>query len=150
MPMWGVWRPVTGRVVIKMPYDKGNRAWLKEVLGGRIRPEFLKPPPRWEVARVHFGPVVEALADRLGRIDVFADFREAERCDTRCRSAQGRECTCSCLGKHHGRGISYGWKLMGDTTMVQSSGTVRRHLVVERSETLREIGTILTEPEDKT
>lgn len=134
MVSWGVWRPVTGRVVIKMPYAKGNRAWLKETLGDRIRPDFRKPPPRWEVARIHFAPVVQALANRLGRIDVYVDFRTAEQCDTRCRNARGQECTCSCLGRQHGRGITYGWNLVGDTTMVQSSGTVRRHLVVGSSE----------------
>lgn len=129
---YGVWRPVKGRIVLSMPYHKGNRTWLKQVLGPRIRPEFDKANKRWEVARGHFGPVVEAMANRLGRIDVWVDFRSAEKCDTRCRSARSRECTCSCLGKNHGNGITHGWKLAGDSTMVRPSGTIRRHMIVER------------------
>lgn len=133
-PQYGVWRPVEGRLVIKMPYAKTNREWLKAVLGSRIRPDWNREKKRWEVARNHFGPVVEALADRLGRIDVWMDFRQVERCDARCRNARSRECTCSCLGKHHGQGVEFGWKVVGDTHMVRSTGTIRRHIVVERNE----------------
>jgi len=134
-PQYGVWRPVEGRLVIKMPFAPTNRAWLKAVLGSRIRPDWNKELRRWEIARNHFGPVVEALANRLGKIDVYMDFRQVERCDTRCRKAKSRECTCSCLGKHHGCGVTHDWKIVGDGhTMLQSSGTIRRHIIVERDE----------------
>lgn len=116
-----------------MPFRKDNRSWLKEVLGDRIRPNFNKKTRKWEVARSHFGPVVEALADRLGSISVWVDFRSTERCDTRCKAARGRECTCSCLGDNHGDGITRGWKLVGDSTMVRSAGTLRRHMIVKSS-----------------
>lgn len=133
MPSCKVWRPIEGRIIIKMPYSKTNRAWLKQTLGPRIRPDWNKEEGRWEIARAHFGPVVEALAKKLGEVDVFVDFRQAERCDTRCRNARSRECTCSCLGKHHGNGITRDWKVVSDNhTMVQSSGIVRRHVVVTR------------------
>lgn len=131
---YGVWRPLEGRLVIKMPYSTTNRSWLKEVLGARIRPEWNKELKRWEIARNHFGPVIEALADRLGKIDVYMDFRQVERCDTRCRNARGRECTCSCLGKHHGKGVTRDWRIVSDQhTMLQSSGTIRRHILVGRN-----------------
>lgn len=134
-PQYGVWRPVEGRLIIKMPFAPTNRAWLKAVLGSRIRPDWSKELRRWEIARNHFGPVVEALANRLGKIDVYMDFRQVERCDTRCRKAKSRECTCSCLGKHHGRGVTHDWKIVSDGhTMLQSSGTIRRHIIVERDE----------------
>lgn len=134
-PQYGVWRPTEGRLVIKMPYAKTNRAWLKAVLGARIRPDWNGELKRWEIARNHFGPVVEALANRLGKIDVYMDFRQVERCDTRCRNARSRECTCSCLGKHHGQGVTFGWKVVGDgNVLVASSGVMRRHIVVERQE----------------
>jgi hypothetical protein len=134
-PQYGVWRPVEGRLVIKMPYAKTNREWLKSVLGSRIRPDWNKEEKRWEIARNHFGPVVEALANRLGRIDVWMDFRTVERCDTRCKRARSRECTCSCLGRHHGRGVTFGWKIASDGhLMLQSSQTKRRHIVVVRGE----------------
>lgn len=134
-PQYGVWRPLEGRLVIKMPYAKDNRQWLKDTLGTRIRPDWNKELKRWEIARSHFGPVVEALANRLGRIDVWMDFKKVERCDTRCRNARSRECTCSCLGKHHGQGVTFGWKVVSDNhTMIQSSGTLRRHIIVTKEE----------------
>lgn len=132
MPRYRVVRPVTGRLWVQMPYDPRNRAWLKEVLGDRIRPDWDKPNRRWLIARAHFGMVVEALANRLGRIDVYVDCRNSERCDTRCKNAKSRECTCQCLGKHHGSGITHGWKLVSDTTEVLSTGVTRRHFVVVR------------------
>lgn len=130
---YGVLRPLEGRVEIRMPYAKDNRAWLKDTLGQYIRPEWDKSQRCWLVARNHFGPIVEALARRLGRIDVYLDFRGLDRCDTRCKKARGRECDCQCLGKHHGeQGITHGWKLVGDTTEIRSNGTKRRHIVVIR------------------
>jgi hypothetical protein len=143
MAKYGVWRPVLGQrhegqpgdgwVRISMPYAPNNRAWLKEVLGERIRPEWDKKGKRWWVARNHFGAVVEALAQRLGYIDVYVDFRGVERCDTRCKNARSRECDCQCLGKYHGQGgITHGWKLVGDTTEVLSTDIKRRHFVVVR------------------
>lgn len=129
-----VWRPLEGRIVIKMPYSKTNRAWLKATLGSRIRPDFNKETKHWEVARNHFGAVVEALAKKMGKVDVYMDFRQVERCDTRCQKARSRECTCSCLGKHHGpNGITHNWKMVSDNhTLIHSSGMIRRHIVVMR------------------
>lgn len=135
MPECKIWRPVSGRLVIKMPYSKDNRDWLKATLGRRIRPDWNKETKRWEIARAHFGPVVEALANKLGRVDVYMDFRQSERCDTRCQKAKSRECTCSCLGKHHGDGITRDWKLVNDSTLILSTGEIRRHIVVLRGST---------------
>lgn len=129
---YGVWRFPEGRLAVRMPYRPGNRAWLKETLGARIRPDWDKRRGCWWVARAHFTTVVEALAQRFGRIDVYIDFRGLERCDTRCKRARGRECDCRCFGKHHGRGITEGWKLVTDTVEVQPTGVHRRHIVVVR------------------
>lgn len=132
-PQYGVWRPVRGRLVLKMPYSKDNRSWLKAVLGKSIRPDWNKEEQRWEIARTHFEPVVEALARRLGRIDVYVDFTCVERCDTRCWNAKSRDCNCQCMGRRHGAGgITHGWNIVGDATLVLVHGTRRRHFVVER------------------
>jgi hypothetical protein len=57
------------------------------------------------------------------------DFRQSERCDTRCQRARGDECTCSCLGENH-RGAAYwrNWIEVGETTLVASGDILRRHL----------------------
>lgn len=118
---------------VKDPFAEGNRAWLKRTFGSRVRIEYDKEEKLWLVSRTHFAAAVEALAKRLGRIDVYLDFRGVERCDTRCKNARGRECDCQCLGRTHGeQGITHGWKLVGDTTEVRSTGIKRRHIVVVR------------------
>lgn len=127
-----VWRPTQGRLVVSMPFTKGNRAWLKRELGARIRPEYIGRG-KWTLARSHLDAVVAALADRFGRVDVFLDFAETQRCDVRCQSARSRECDCTCLGRNHGQGgITHGWKLVGDATLVLTGGKKRRHIVVTR------------------
>lgn len=129
----GVWRPIRGRIAVKMPYAKDNRAWLKRTLGSRVQPDWNGSERCWYLARNHFGAIVEALAEKLGKIDVYVDFRGVERCDTRCKKATGRECDCQCLGKFHGQdGITHGWKLVGDTTEIMPTGEKRRHIVVTR------------------
>lgn len=122
-------RPVEGRVLTKMPYDGGsNRWWLHDHLGDRIQPEH-RGKGVWAIARPHLRYLVEGLAERFGHVDVLLDFRQSERCDTRCQRARGDECTCSCLGENH-RGAAYwrNWIEVGETTLVASGGTVRRHL----------------------
>lgn len=114
-----------------MPYDGGgNRHWLHEHLGSRIQPQLLGQGV-WAIARPHLRHLVNGLADRFGRVDVFLEFRESERCDTRCQNAVGDDCTCSCLGVNHG-GAAYwmGWVQVGETTLVASTGVLTRHLVV--------------------
>lgn len=129
--LYEVSRPVRGRVAIKMPFAKNNRAKLHAMLGERIQPEWDGQAKRWMVARSHFDAIVEALAEKLGRIDVFIHFTSTERCDTNCRGAKHRECNCQCLGRHHGPdGMTHGWKLVGDSTLVLSSEERVRHIVV--------------------
>ncbi|MFE0472485.1 hypothetical protein ACFW2V_12815 [Streptomyces sp. NPDC058947] len=139
MPQYWVGRPVAGRIAIRLPYARTNRAWLKETLGARIRPDWDKSNRCWWVARNHFSAVVEAIAKRLGRIDVYIDFRGIDKCDTRCKNAKGRECDCQCLGKYHGEGgITHGWKLVGDTTEIKSTGIKRRHIVVVHEQKVKQ------------
>jgi hypothetical protein len=116
-----------------MPYEPDNRLWLKEALGERIRPTWNREEQRWEIARQHLRTVVERLAERWGEVDVILEFREAERCDTRCRDAQGDDCVCSCLGDNHG-GAAYwkNWIEMGDTTLVSSGVLQRTRRVIRR------------------
>lgn len=129
-PRCRVWRPVEGRIVLAMPYGPDNKQWLKDALGKRIRFAY-QGKGKWTVARCHLGTLVEALCDRFGEVHLFLDFRGVERCDARCRNATGRECDCRCLGRHHGQGgITHGWRLVGDTALVMSTGTRRRHIVV--------------------
>jgi len=53
------------------------------------RPAWNKPDRRWEIARPHLRVLVTELAERFGEVDVYLEFSATERCDTRCRDAQG-------------------------------------------------------------
>lgn len=127
-PLPWVHRPVTERLRTKMPFrEGGNRGWLHEHLGERIRPKHVGQGV-WTIARPHLQHLIEGLVGRFGRVDVLLDFRQSERCDTRCRDAQGDDCTCSCLGTNHS-GAAYwqDWIEVGDTTLVAQGGIIRRH-----------------------
>ncbi|HEU5108048.1 MAG TPA: hypothetical protein VFT95_05775 [Micromonosporaceae bacterium] len=122
------------RLHVQMPYSRGNRSWLRTALDVAIRPEWNAPARRWEVAKAHLFPLVDALAERFGRVDVFLEFSATERCDTRCRNATGDHCECSCLGEYHGGGLFLdGWVQVGETTLV-SPGRLMRHMRVTRDE----------------
>lgn len=126
------------RLWVWMPYQGGsNRLWIKEALGTRTRPEWNKPAGRWEIARPHLKPVVAALIDRFGEVDVYLEFLAAERCDTRCVEAAGDNCECSCMGENHG-GAGYWrrWRQVGDTTLIDL-GRIERHYLVRRDDLIR-------------
>lgn len=122
-----VYRPYRGRLRLRMPYRKDNRAWLKDRLGDRIRPEWVRGAGGregwWEIARNHLQPLVEALVERWGAVDVTLIYSTTEQCDTRCQNARGDDCTCSCLGLNHGHGFAGQWTQVGDTTLVQREYT---------------------------
>lgn len=124
-------RPLKGRLEIDMAYARDNRAFLREACGGLIRPEWNGPRRRWLVARPHLQCVVQALALRFGSVTVQAEFSTAMQCDTRCRGAQGDDCTCSCLGENHqGMATWYRWQQVGDTTLI---GTDPVHPITRRT-----------------
>lgn len=130
-PLPCVYRPISGRILTKMPYDGGsNRGWLHNHLGELIRPEH-QGKGVWAIARTHLQNLIDGLAGRFGHVDVVMDFRTVERCDGRCQRAEDDECTCSCLGENH-RGAAYwrNWIEVGETTLVAAGEIQRRHLRV--------------------
>jgi len=114
-------RRVTGRLRLwRLPYQGGgNRWWLKEQLGDRIRPNWVQGNPgHWEIARAHLLPLLAALVRRYGQVEVWLEFSLTQKCDKRCRDALGDECVCSCLGMNHGGIWHRRWFEVGDTTLI--------------------------------
>ena len=135
MPRPRVYRAVgVNRITCWMPYEGGsNRAWIHEVLGSRIRPEYNRQTREWEVARDHLLSLVEALAERFGEVDVLLEYSTTQKCDRRCREAQGDDCECSCLGEHHAGGMyMHGWIEVGETTLIKPGRQLRHMRVVQR------------------
>jgi hypothetical protein len=115
------------RLHLRMPYGDGaNRAWLRDTLGARIRPDWNRTDKRWEVSRTHLMVLAHALADRFGAVDVFLEFSTTQKCDRRCREAVGDDCECSCLGAYHAGGLwGAGWVEVGETTLIRAGWQVR-------------------------
>lgn len=128
-----VYRPVgEPRLHLRMPYQEGgNRRWIHTALGSRIQPVWNKAERRWEIARTHLLPLVDALAEEFGEVLVELEFSTTQQCDTRCRNAEGDHCECSCLGEHHGGGLWGGWLQVGETTLIRPD-RVLRQMVVRR------------------
>ncbi|MFH9939459.1 hypothetical protein ACH4OT_09055 [Streptomyces murinus] len=115
-----------------MPYKVGNRAWLHDALGDRIRPDWNNTvvPNRWEIAKPHLQLLTESLARAFGEVDVYLEFSTTERCDRNCQQAERDDCTCSCRGEHRGGGTFWTfWQLVGEDTLVGPVGRVERHYV---------------------
>lgn len=106
---------------------------LKRAAGRRIR--LNSGDGVFRLARIHLRTVVEALAREFGAVDVTLEFGSAEKCDTRCKTANPEtfyECTCSCLAAHHGgRDMGPGWLQVGETTLIDPD-VQQTHFVVTR------------------
>ncbi|MFD7554663.1 hypothetical protein ACFV9E_09035 [Streptomyces sp. NPDC059835] len=100
-------RPITGDIEFWGPYVYGNRQRIQDTIGSRCR--IVWEPSRtgasgcvWRVVRTHMKPVLEMLLDMYGEVVLFREYRETDRCDTRCLTAEGDECVCGCMGLMHG------------------------------------------------
>lgn len=92
---------------IRLPFDQGNRAWLKD--GRRIEPVWNASEKCWEIPKKWFNEFVRAALDRYGRLYVIQPYREQEVCAPACWNAVGHECQCSCAGENHGTGNNESW-----------------------------------------
>lgn len=123
-----IYRPLRGRALLRVPFARGNRRWLRDALG--CRPEWDSERRAWLVAREHLQRAIALLAETHGRVALALEYRLTDRCDIRCQAARGDDCVCSCLGEHHGGGRAVrGWRVVGDTTLVDSHVHVRRYVV---------------------
>lgn len=120
-----------------------NREWFKDETGKAIRPLWVEGPRGWDgywtIAREHFMTVARAMAMRFGEVDLVMDFNESERCDRRCQTATGEDCTCSCMGLHHRGGVYAGWVEVGETTLIRSAGVKQSRAILTRKEALRDV-----------
>lgn len=109
MSVPSVYRPVDGRLEVRLPFAPGgaNYRLLKEALGDRTRSTY--EGGSFLVARAHLETLVEFLAERFGSVDVALRGRDAERCGPECYNAKASTswaCVCPCAGRNHGTGRS--------------------------------------------
>jgi hypothetical protein len=133
VPAWrsrvAVYRPLSGRVVVHLPYREGNRDFLREA-GPGVRPGWDVVSRHWTVSRSAFMAIVDLLREEFGLVEVITDGSSTERCDTRCREATGDDCVCSCAGSQHGlQTLTHGERVVGETTIVGTTSRWRRVVV---------------------
>ena len=127
-------RPTQGRLEVHIPWrEGGNRKVIKRICGTLTRPQWDGDRKRWVIARAHFTPLIGALKAEYGQVRVITAHCDAEKCDTRCREAEGAECVCSCGGQYHGgdepppaAGAS-----VGTTALFRTGWTEREWIVSE-------------------
>jgi hypothetical protein len=130
-----LYRPVDGRVLVWIPWDRrrSNRELLNSA-GRGTNAEWDKEHGRWTVSRTAFARVLDALLDEFAKVKVVTDGRAGNRCDTRCREALGDECICQCAGRYHGsRFVASGERIVGETTIV-GGGDLSRWTRIETRE----------------
>lgn len=127
-------RPIYGRIEVRglrapRGEEPSNKSMFKTAAGAAIRPTWVDAADGepgwkgyWTIAREHLTEVAESIAIRNGSVDIEMHYSETEKCDLRCRKAQGDDCTCSCEGKHHGKGQHASWMEVGESTLVRGGG----------------------------
>lgn len=101
------------KLYVKLPYRAFNRSWLAQM--GRVKPVWISSENHWELPASWFDKLVNQSLQTFGRIYVIQPYRAQEKCAPACRSAQGHECQCSCMGAHHGIGNGASWFDVSET-----------------------------------
>lgn len=110
-----VYKPLTGRLRVGIPFARDNRYFLKH-FGDPV----WEPKGYWTLPRSSFTSLTVALLLRYGKpVRVAIAGAEGTRCDTRCQNARGFDCVCSCGGAFHGSFQDADWIKVGDTTLVR-------------------------------
>ena len=128
--------PLRGYALVQLPYADDNRDYLEEILD--VRPRWNPDDRGWLVARSRVDDVLCAVALDYDSVTVAREGRPdgTEKCDTRCRKAIGLDCSCSCMGVHHGEEHwqDNGWSLVGDTTLTRRGKSVWTVRTITRGE----------------
>ena len=105
------------KLYVKVPYAEDNRKWLQN--GKRTSPVWFKERKQWELPQAWFNDFINRSLDRYTKVYVIQPYREQEVCSPSCRSAQGHECQCSCMGANHGSESHAGWFDISDAFSVR-------------------------------
>ena len=97
---------------VAIPYADDNRAMLTDLLWpANVRLTWKREIRRWLVARSHADILIQALADRFGRVTVTQEGSIRTTCVSECWTANpatSSQCECSCAGTNHGSGHALG------------------------------------------
>lgn len=98
--------PAIGRIGYWLPRSShiAHDMFIDRYISGRARPDWDDTNKHWAVNSAHFMILTGALVDRNRRVLLGREYNRNERCNHRCRGAEGYKCTCSCRARNHGNG----------------------------------------------
>ena len=121
-----IWVPVRGLITAKVPPAKGNRAWL--CTSARVRSPQLDGD-YWRLPRASLTRLITAAVDRFCWVALCREVITLSACTRACLEAVRAECSCVCLGEHHGQD-SGGWYEKAGDLVVADLGDRKRSVVV--------------------
>lgn len=139
-------RPLSGRIQVRelrapRGDEPSNKSMFKDAAGAAIRPTWVEAAEGqpgwagyWVIARQHLTEVAESIAIRDGSVEIEMHYSPTEKCDLRCRKAEGDDCTCACEGKHHGKAQHASWLEVGETTLVRGEERKIVHRTLDRDQ----------------
>lgn len=111
-------RPKVSRLSVKLPYRPSNRFWLKS--DKRHYPKWDAVNKCWEVPGAWLNDLVPRLIEEFDSLYIIQRYSEQEECTPACCNAVGHECSCSCLGRNHGRSYKgWDWFVVAGTFTVE-------------------------------
>lgn len=102
-------------VLIRIPFAKDNRKWLKGEHRRTKYPKWDKGFKCWRTPASWFDDVVHRCLYRFGSLYLIQPYREQQKCAPACWNAVSAWCECSCMGEHHGQGHPDGqWHIVAE------------------------------------
>lgn len=99
-----------GDLLLRMPFQKGNRAWIEKAGKADWLLRWDKEGQHWLTPRSWFESLATRLIERYGCAWIIQEADESPTpCNESCMRALGPDCVCGCGGKNHGLGEPAGW-----------------------------------------
>jgi hypothetical protein len=111
------------KLVAKLPHPSTDfenlrraRQFLQAVRPKGRSPVWIERYSGWEISQDWFNDLVEEFLKCFRKLYVIQPYRPQEKCASKCMTALGHECQCSCMGANHGAGgPEAGWFEVSET-----------------------------------
>ena len=122
-----IWVPIDGPITVRLPARTGNLAWLRA--SARVRSPKQDERGDWKLPRASLTRFITASVDRFGWAALCREISKLSACTRACQEATGAECSCICLGEHHGEN-SGGWYEKAGDLLVADRGEMKLSVMV--------------------
>jgi hypothetical protein len=113
-----IYRPKEGKLLVKLPYRKDNRDWMRRKKGTH-QPEYHEEGQYWITPRSWFDRLLRQSMVRYGGAYTIRPVKDMAICARKCWNAKGPDCDCSCEGRNHGKEVGeQGWHEISETLAI--------------------------------